>query len=131
MEAHSKVVQNDGSPTRATKGDQSGISMPDVSLVDTAMAHRFSWETIPELGSDQLPLLLICDKDIKVKHVHARRRPDYPKIDWPLFHKWLDNNIHAMLSVGSMSKHLEVFCNLLKWPSQSSSRRSAKERSPE
>ena len=73
MEAHSLVVLNDGSPTRVARGDQSaGISTPDVSLVDTAMAHRLSWEAIPELGSDHLLLLLIRDKDIKVESVHTR-----------------------------------------------------------
>ena len=67
MEAHSKVVLNDGSPTRAARGEQSaGISTPDVSQEDMAMAHRFSCETIPELGTGHLPLLLIWDKDIKV-----------------------------------------------------------------
>ena len=44
MKAHSKVVLSDDSPKRAARGDQSGgISMPDASLVDTVMAHRFSW----------------------------------------------------------------------------------------
>ena len=107
MEAHSKVVINDGSPTQAARGDQSaGISMPDVSLVDTSMAHRFSWETIPELSSEHLPLLLIWDRDIKVERVYTRRCPNYPKC--------LDNSIHAVLSIGSLSKRLEAFCNLLK-----------------
>ena len=74
------VVPNDGSPTRAARGDQSaGITTPDVSLVDTAMAHRFSWETIPELGLDHHPLLLIWDKDIKVERVRTRRPPTTPK----------------------------------------------------
>ena len=41
----------------------------DVSLLDTAMAIRFSWETIPELGSDPFPLLLIWDKDNKVEQI--------------------------------------------------------------
>ena len=47
MEAHLKVELNEGSPTRAAMGLQiAGISAPDVSLVDSAMAYRFSWETI-------------------------------------------------------------------------------------
>ena len=42
MEAHSKVVLNDGSPTRAARCDQSaGIGTQDVLLVDTAMADRW------------------------------------------------------------------------------------------
>ena len=122
VEAHSKFVLIDGSPTRAASGDQCAlISMPDVSLVDTVMAHRFSWETIPEFGSYHIPLLLIWDKDIKVKYIHTRRRPNYPKADWPLFHKCLDDSIHAVLSVGFLSKRLEAFCSLLKGPSQSPS----------
>ena len=67
MLAHSKVVLSDGSPTRAARGDQcAGINTPDVSLVDTAMDHRLSLETIPELGSDHILLLLIWDEYIKV-----------------------------------------------------------------
>ena len=133
MEAHSKVVLSDSSPTRAARRDQSaGNSTPDVSLVDTVMAHRFSWETIQELGSDRRPLLLILDKDIKVERVHARIRPNYPKVDWPLFHKCLDNSIHTVISVVSQSKHVEAICDLLIGQRQrpSPSRRSADTRSP-
>ena len=51
------VVLSDVSPMRAAKGDQSaGVSTPDASLVNTVMAHRVSWETIPEVGSEHLPL---------------------------------------------------------------------------
>ena len=78
------------------------------------MAHRFSWEAISVLGSDHLPLFLIRDKDIKVERVNTRRRPNYPNADWSLFHKCFDNGIHAVLSVGSLSKLLEAFWNLLK-----------------
>ena len=49
-----------------------------------------------------------------VERVHARRHTNYPKADWPLFHKCLDNSIHAELSVGSLSKRLEAFCNFQK-----------------
>ena len=73
---HTQVVPNDGSPTRAAMGDQSaGISTLDVSLVDMAMVHRFSWETIPELGSDDLPLLPIWDNDIKMEWDHTKVVP--------------------------------------------------------
>ena len=60
MEPYSKVVLNDGSPTRAVRGDQSAgistististiitISTPNVWMVDAAMDDRFSWVTIP------------------------------------------------------------------------------------
>ena len=71
------------------------------------MAHCFLWETIPEHGSCHLPLSLVWDKDIKVKRVRTRRRPIYPIADWPFFHKCLDNSIHAVLSVMSLSRRLE------------------------
>ena len=113
MEMHSNVVLNDGSPTGAASNVQStGLSTSKVSLVD--MADCFSWETIPELGWDHHPLLLIRDNDIKVESDHTRRRPNYPKAVWPLFHKCLNNGSHAVLSVGSLSTRLEAFSNLLK-----------------
>ena len=41
---YAQIVLTDASPTRATRSDQGvGISTPDISLVDTVMAHRFSW----------------------------------------------------------------------------------------
>ena len=114
MKAHSRVVLSDGSPTRAARGDQNaGFRTPDVTLEDTAMAHRFSWEAVPELGSDHLPLMPTLDGDIKVERVNTRRRPNYPKAYWPLFHKCLDNIIHAVLLVGSLSERLEAFCYLM------------------
>ena len=64
-----------------------------------------------------------------MEHVNTRRHLNYPKADWTLFYKCLNNSIHAVLSVGSLSKRLETFCNLLKGPSQrrSPSGQSAKE----
>ena len=113
MEAHLKVLLIDGSPTRAVWCDKSaGVSMPDVSLVDTVMSYRFSWETISELGSGHLPLLLIWAEDIKVERDHARRRPNYPTADCLLFRKCFRNGIHAVSSVRSLSKRLETYCNL-------------------
>ena len=62
--------------------DQSaGISTPDVSLVKTVTADHISWETIPELDTDHLPLQLIRGEDIKVECDHTKRRPNYPKAD--------------------------------------------------
>ena len=82
IKAHSKVLLNYGSPVQAARCDQSvGISMVDVTLVDTVMADSFSWETIAELGSDNLQLLLIWGEDIKVERDHTRRRPNYPIAD--------------------------------------------------
>ena len=65
MERHARVLRNEGSPTRAARCDKSaGISAPDVSLVDTVMADRFTLETISELGSDHFPLLFKWGEDI-------------------------------------------------------------------
>ena len=113
MDVRSMVELNEGSPARTASGDQNaGISILDVSLEYAAMNHRFSWETIPEFGSNHLPLLLIWDKDIKVEHVHTWRRSTYQKTDRPLFHKCIDNRINAVSSVGSLPSRLEAFCIL-------------------
>ena len=133
MEAHSKLLLNDGSPTRIASYDQSaGIFTPHVSLVDTLLADRFTWKTIPELGSAHLPLLPILGVDIKLERDHTRRRTNYPKANWLLFHKSLENGIHSVSSVGSLTKRLEAFCSLRKRSRQrpSASKRSAKGRSP-
>ena len=49
------------------------------------------------------------DMEIKMERVHNRRRPNYPKEDWPLFHKCLDRSIHTVLSIGSQSKLVGAF----------------------
>ena len=104
MEAQSRLVLNDGCPTRPARDDQSaGICSPYISQVGTVMAVRFSWEAITEVGSDHLPLLTPWDRDIEVERVHTGRRPNYPTADWPHFHKNLHNSIHAVLSVGSLT----------------------------
>ena len=43
----------------------------------------------------------------------TRRCSNYPKADWFLFRKCLDNCINAVLSVGSLSIRLEALCNFL------------------
>ena len=80
-------------------------SVLHVSLVDTLMADRFSWETVSQLGSDHLLLMLVLGEDIKVECDHTSKL---------LFRKCLDNGIHVVTSVVSLSKRLEAFCNLQK-----------------
>ena len=105
-EAHSRALLNNGFPTSATGCDQgAGICTPDVYLV-----NRFTWETIPKFSSDHLQLLFIWGEYIKVEHVHAGRRPSYPKVDWLLFRNCPNNIIHVVSSVRSLSNHLEAFC---------------------
>ena len=53
--------------------------MPDVSLVDSVITDLFSWDTIPDLGSDRLPLLLIWGEDIKVGVSMPENAPATPK----------------------------------------------------
>ena len=51
-----------------------------INMLDTVMADSLSWETIPEFGSDHLPLLLIWGEDNKVERVHVIGRPNYPNV---------------------------------------------------
>ena len=59
VEDNSKLVLNDGTPTRASRNNQGpGFSSSDITLVDADAANSFDWSVLNELNSDHFPVLI-------------------------------------------------------------------------
>ena len=112
MEAHSKVVLNDSSPTRDVRGYQSAKSV-----------HRMSrwWVQLCLIASHGKPFQNLAQttsccylSGIRILRWSMSIPEDTPTTPMQigLFHKCLNISIHAVLSVGSLSRPLEAFCNL-------------------
>jgi len=68
MEDNAKSSLSDGAPTRSARFNQgSGFSTPDITIVRSGIVDRFRWETLQELGSDYLPILVRWNQGMKVK----------------------------------------------------------------
>ena len=58
-EDNSKLVLNDGTPTRASRNNQGpGFSSPDITLVDADAANSFDWSVLNEFNSDHFLVLI-------------------------------------------------------------------------
>ena len=59
VEQNEMAVLNDGKPTRAARFQQGcGLSAPDITIINSEAADRFSWQPLNELSSDHSPILI-------------------------------------------------------------------------
>ena len=59
VEENEMAVLNDGKPTRAAQFQQGCVlSAPDITIVNSEAADRFSWQPLNELSSDHSPILI-------------------------------------------------------------------------
>ena len=60
------ALLNDGNPTRTARFQQGcGLSAPDITIVDSEAADRFSWQPLNELSSDHSPILIKRNQLVK------------------------------------------------------------------
>ena len=76
---------NDGKPTRAVRFQQGcGLSAPDITIVNSEAADRFSWQPLNELSSDHSPILIKWNQLVKTERAQRKVRPNFQKADWNL-----------------------------------------------
>ena len=76
----------DGKPTRAARFQQwCGLSAPDITIVNSEAADRFSWQPLNELSSDHSPILIKWNQLAKTQRAQRRVRPNFQKADWNIF----------------------------------------------
>ena len=86
VEENEMAVLNDGKPTRSARFQQGcGPSAPDITIVNSEVADRFSWQQLNELSSDHSPILIKWNQLIKTERAQRRVRPNFQKADWNLF----------------------------------------------
>ena len=86
VEENEMAVLNDGKPTRAARFQQGcGLSAPDITIVNSESADRFSWQPLNELSSDHSPILIKWNQLVKTERAQRRVRPNFQKADWNLF----------------------------------------------
>ena len=80
------AMLNDGKPTRAARFQQGcGLSAPDITIVNSEAADRFSWQPLNELSSDHSPMLIKWNQLVKTEREQRRVRPNFQKADLNLF----------------------------------------------
>ena len=86
VEENEMAVLNDGKPTRAARLQQGcGLSAPDITIVNSEAADRFSWQPLNELSSDHSPILNKWNQLVKTERAQRRVRPNFQHADWNLF----------------------------------------------
>ena len=86
VEENEMAVLNDGKPTKAARFQQGcGLSAPDITIVNSEAADRFSWQPLNELSSDHSPILIKWDQLVKTERAQRRVRLNFQKADCSLF----------------------------------------------
>ena len=68
VEENEMAVLNDGKPTRAARFKQGcGLSAPDITIVNSEAADRFSWQPLNDLSSDHSPILIKWNQLVKTE----------------------------------------------------------------
>ena len=82
VEENEMALLNDGKPTRAARFQQwCGLSAPDITIVNSEAADRFSWQPLNELSSDHSPILIKWNQLVKTERAQQRVRPNFQKAD--------------------------------------------------
>ena len=77
---------NDGNPTRAATFQQwCGLSAPDITIVNSEAADRFSWLPFNVLSSDHFPIIIKWNKLVKTERAQQRVRPNIRKANLNIF----------------------------------------------
>ena len=80
------AVLNDGKLTIAARFQQGcGLSAPDITIVSSEAADRFSWQPLNELSSDHSSILIKLNQLVKTERAQRRVRPNIQKAEWNLF----------------------------------------------
>ena len=101
---------NDGKPTRAARFQHGcGLSAPDISIINSAAADRFSWQPLNDLSSDHSTILVKWNQLVKTERAQRRARPNFQKADWNLFRARLAEYQPLLEAVTDPTTKLKAF----------------------
>ena len=110
VEENEMAVLNDGKPTRAARFQQGcGLSAPDITIVNSEAANRFSWQPLNELSSDHSPIRIKWNQLVKTERAQRIVRPNFQKADWNLFRARLAEYQSLLEAVTDPATKLKTF----------------------
>ena len=86
------ILNNTHKPTRSPYNRQSPTS-PDVTLCTPNLAPTTTWDTITDLTSDHLPILIKHTINHPITKPHKRCYTNYKKADWPNYTQHIENKL--------------------------------------
>ena len=105
---------NDGKPTRAARFQQGcGLSAPDITIIYSEAADRFSWQPLNELSSDHSPILIKWNQLVKPEGAQRRVRTNFQKADWNLFRARLAEYQPLLEAVTDPATKLKTFADFV------------------
>ena len=110
VEENEMAVLNDGKRKRAARFQQRcGLCAPDITIVSSEAADRFSWQPLNELSSDHSPILIKWNQLVKTERAQRRVRPNFQKADWNLFRARLAKYQPLLEAVKDPASKLKTF----------------------
>ena len=86
-----------------------GLSAPDITIVNSEAADRFSWQPLNELSSDHSPILIKWNQLVKTERAQRRVRPNFQKVDWNVFRARLAEYQPLLEAVTDPATKLKTF----------------------
>ena len=86
-----------------------GISAPNITIVNSEAANRFSWQLLNELSSDHSPILITWSQLVKTERAQRRMRPNFQKADCNLFQARLAEYQPLLEAVTDPATKLKTF----------------------
>ena len=115
MEDNSKLVLNDGTPTRASRNNQGpGFSFPIITLVDVNAENSFDWSVLNELNSGHFPVLIKWNQGVGYENQKIKTRPNYHKANWARFQEIVMKSFTELAAEEVRSRKLFIFTKALK-----------------
>ena len=114
-EDNSKLVLNDGTPTRASRNNQGpGFSSPDITLVDADAANSFDWPVLNKLNSDYFPVLIKGSQKVGYEKQKIKTHSNSCKANWTRLQESVIEYFTELVAEKVSSKKLFIFTEALK-----------------
>ena len=106
-----RILNNPNSPTRLPTQHNQSPTSPDVTLCSPELSTKTTWETIHDLSSDHLPIIITHTLKYPPYKPHKRCFINYKKADWPKYTQQIEDSlqnfdVNTFQNVSSAISHI-------------------------
>ena len=107
-------VLNNENPTRLPTNSNGQPTSPDITLASLPLLPYANWETMTQMGSDHLPIVITCAMDINFLHSDRKTFVNFKKADWQSFTNLTENEFSKLADPENIYKGEKCFRRIIK-----------------
>ena len=108
------IILNENKPTRKPNNADQQDTSPDITTIHTDLYTQATWDTLTELSSDHLPILITLNTKTNFRLTQSRSTfTNYNKADWTLFTQEIEEALHDVLPPQNIHTDTKTLTNII------------------